>query len=80
MKNPKKNGTRYLALIEAGKYTVTQRWEIIHWGVPSVLSDIVQKECWCNQINFGLKINKIISFMELDKATELMSVKDAEQS
>lgn len=60
----KKDGSIYLAKIvfESG----LEQWELIHWGKPIAMSDVTQKETWCNQMGFGLKIKNVIFYTLLE--------------
>jgi hypothetical protein len=59
----KKDGTRYLCLIETNDGKLD--WDVIHWGTPIGFSDYYGTKGWLNRIGFSLKIKSIKSFKSL---------------
>lgn len=77
----KKDGTRYLALLRVkmteiddiekyGDTKYVERWEIIHWGKPSGISDPFREPCWCNQTLFGMKFEEVLKHANLNDVLE----------
>lgn len=68
-----KDGRRYLVLCNWNTNTPPS-WEIIHWGVPTGLSDPAGRIGWVNQIGFALRTEKCVfsEYYELDSAVQLL--------
>ena len=73
----RKDGTKYLALVEFPKGSIDREpeWMVLHWGRPPAFFDLHGRETWVNGF-LPPKIKKILKYYELSNVINKMENND----